>query len=339
MTKRLQNMRAGWLTLLLVCAGVGATSAQNVVLHLRDGDQISGWILSENAQQVVISNTWTKSLSIPVSDIAKREVKEMAMAPPSPKKPTTAPVAPKPKSSPTKVAIAKPVIQHPNKPKGTWHGQINVGTSLILGQTDQEDYSGHANLVYTRPYQSDPKKFFRNTSDLGGEYQKTDGVESANNMHGSNKSDFDLWKRYYAYGYLGAGYDDIQNIDFQYEVGPGGGAHLIQDPNFSLNTELGVTYQTQYNKNAPNLETFYARLAEDFTWEIEKNLKLTENVAFYPDFERGGQYHNDFTTTLSYGFWKHLTLNLTVADHYNTELAAGVDPNEFDFRSSLGFTF
>ncbi|MGH7976682.1 MAG: hypothetical protein ACREC8_08465, partial [Limisphaerales bacterium] len=178
----------------LVCALNHAVSAQQIVLQLKNGDQISGLIISETINQVVISNNWVKALAVPVSDIASREVKTIGKASSIAGKPAAAPV------HAVTAAKSSLKLKSQSKSKETWHGQINVGTSVILSTTDQQDYSGHANFVYTQPYQSNPKQFFRNTSDFGGEYQRTDGQESADNAHASNKSDFDLWKKYYAYG-------------------------------------------------------------------------------------------------------------------------------------------
>ncbi|MDE3066022.1 MAG: DUF481 domain-containing protein [Verrucomicrobiota bacterium] len=333
------NVGVTCLALFVLCSAGGRASAQNVVLQLKNGDQISGLIVSGNARQVVISNAWARAISIPLSEISKRETNKIAMAsPPAPATAGQAAASPQP-TPPAKKIVAAAKSAPKLKVKGTWHGQINLGTSALFGTRDQQDYTGHAQLTYLRPYLNQPKKFFRNTSQLDAEYQRTDGQESANHAYGSNKSDFDLWDRSYAYALAGAGYDDIQKVDFKYQVGPGAGAHLVQHPNFALDTEGGLDYEAQYRRDISNLETFYFRLAEDVTWEIQKNLKLTENVAFYPDMERVGEYHNDFSSTLSYGFWEHLSLNLTVVDHYNTELAPGVDPNQFEVRSSLGFTF
>ena len=66
---------------------------------------------------------------------------------------------------------------------------------------------------------------------------------------------------------------------------------------------------------------------------------MTESFAFYPDIQFPGQFHDDFESTLSYGFWKNLSLNLTVLNTYDTEVAPGVDKNRFEIRSSLGVTF
>lgn len=316
-------------------AAANAASTPIVVLHLKGGDQISGFMVSQSTNEVVISNAWAKVLSIPVSEISSRETKNMPMV-----STPNHPVAKSPAARHTRAIVAlTPSIKTPAKTKGIWHGQFNVGTTIILNSTDQQDYSGHAKIVYVKHYPSYPKKFFRNTTDFGGEYQRTDRQESANHAHISDKSDFDLWDSFYTYGEAGVGYDRIQNIAFQDQVGPGGGFHLIQRPDFALDAEVGATYRQQYNLDAPNLEAFYARLAEDLSWEICRNIKLTEHIAFYPDFENQGQYHNNLISTLSYGLWKNLVVNLTVVDKYNTQLNAGTNPNEFDFRTSLGYKF
>jgi hypothetical protein len=100
-----------------------------------------------------------------------------------------------------------------------------------------------------------------------------------------------------------------------------------------------LDYQFQYRRNTSNLKTLSLRFAENFTWKLLKNLTLTESFAFYPDVDFPGRYHDDFESTLSYGFWKNLSLNLTVLNSYDTEVAPGVDKNRFEIRSSLGVTF
>ncbi|MBU6410908.1 MAG: DUF481 domain-containing protein [Verrucomicrobia bacterium] len=325
---RLPAACCGFILLWAATAG-GKVSAQTVILHLKDGDRISGRIVAETTNQVVLSNAWAGAVSIPLAEISNRET--IKSAPP----PTTSPVAAKPASPPG----ATSSVKQPVKSKGAWHGQANLGLDAIFSTVNSQNYSGSLKLTYERPYLSDPKQFFRNTSQVHGEYQRTDGQESANRADASNKSDFDLSKRFYGYGLFGVGYDDVQHVDFQYQVSPGGGVHVIQGKKFVLNTEGGMDYETQYRRNAATLEMLSARLAEDATWNIRKNMTLSENEAFYPDVQNGGQFRNDWTTTLSYGFWKNLSLNLTVDDHYNSEVAPGVDPNQFEIRSSLGVTF
>lgn len=336
--KKLNHSAAGGgLTLLLLCIFASAASAQQAILHLKSGDKISGVIISENTNLVVISNAWVKALSIPLGEISKREIQKPAKAP-APvvvkAKPKPAPTAP-----PKQIALAQTAKKPNAKPKGKWKGSARVGLDAIVSTTDQQDYSGHLQFVYERPYASNAKKFFRNTSDFDGEYQRTDGEESANHADATDKSDFDIGKTAYGYALFGIGYDDMQKINFKYQIGPGAGIHLIQSKNFTINAEGGMDYSKQFRQDVSDLETLSFRLGEDFTWKIMKNLKLTENLAFYPNIQNDGQFRNNFTSTLSYGFWKNLSLNLTARDDYDTQVAPDVDPNRFEIRSSLGVTF
>ncbi|MGH7952434.1 MAG: DUF481 domain-containing protein [Limisphaerales bacterium] len=335
MKQHLQNMNrlvltSIWLAVLLVCALNNAVSAQEVILHLKSGDKISGLIVSESAGQVVISNAWVRTLSIPRAEISSRELEKGATIPP-----LVSPPQAKPMVATTMKSALKPVT----KSKGKWCGDARLGLDAIASTTDQQDYSGSLKLTYEQPYKSDPKKFFKNTSDFNIEYQRTDGQESANRACASNKSDFDIGKKSYGYSLFGVAHDYVQKIDAQYQISPGGGVHLIKQPNFVMNLEGGMDYQYQYRMDTPNLETFSFRLAEDITWIIQKNLKLTENLAFYPNVEDNGQFRNDFQSVLSYGFWKNLSVNLTALDCYDTQVAADVDRNRFEIRSSLGITF
>lgn len=213
-----------------VCLLAGSASAQATILHLKNGDRISGLIASKNANRVVISNAWVKALSIPLSEIASFQTNKTATAPASAHPATKGRLAAR---RARVIAALKPSVIVPAKLIGIWHGQINIGTSIILSRVEQRDCSVHAKFVYQRPYQGNPKKFFRNTIRFGGEYQRTDNHDSANHAHFDDKADFDLWNSFYAYGQDGVGYDRIQNIDFQDRVGPGG-APFGSAPKFGL---------------------------------------------------------------------------------------------------------
>lgn len=332
----------GCFTLFLVLIGTYPGAAQNAILQLKSGDQVSGVIISVGTNQLVISNAWAGVLSVPVAQIAGCKAGtnppiEMIAAIPAPATNEPAKVA----LAGTKPAVSKPAPAPAAKPKGAWHGQINVGLDSLIAATSQQDYFGKFKLTYLKPYQSNPKHFFRNTTQVSGQYQRTDGKQSANRANGNNKTDFDLAGSYYGYSSAGVGFDEVNKIDLQYQVGPGLGRHMIQTDDTALDFESGVDYETQYRRDADNLESFFLRLAEDWDWKIKKNLKLSQKFAFYPNLEpvNAGQYRFDFSSTLSYGFWENLTLDLTLDDSYNTEVVTGVQRNEFEARISLGATF
>lgn len=343
-TNRLRFVICRLTILFLALAGGGQALAQNAVLKLRSGDTISGVLVSVGTNQLVISNAWAGRLSVPVSQIA--DCKAGTNVPASvvvaidfakTNEPATALVTgDQPAISEQKHASASPA-----KPKQKWRGQVNVGLDALASTKTQQSYFGKLKLTYLKPYHSESKKFFRNTTQLSGQYQRTDGQESANRASGNNKTDFDLTGTYYGYSSAGAGYDKVRKIDFQYQVGPGLGKHLIRTDEAALNLESGIEYEAQYRQDAADLESFFLRLAEDWDWKIRKNLGFSEKFAFYPNLEPvdAGQYRFDFTSTLSYGFWQNLSLDLTLDNSYNTQVVQGVERNEFEARLPLGATF
>jgi len=349
-----------------------ATSAQTVALKLRNGDRISGNIISENTNQVVFSNAWTKEISIPLAEILSRETNALPavtnvttaattnLAPTTktntlPTPATNPPVVVKPIAVPVPV----PVVVATPKPKARafkdWHGDAQVGMDVGINQNNRELYYGRFKVTYApvsdgvSPGNSKLIDRFRNTFEYNASYGTvttdkpgggTETKVSANQMNGSSKTDFDiaLGKRAFVYNLAGAGYDEIRKIDFRYEIGPGIGYHLFAHSNFVMNIEAGLNYQAQYFQNNTETERVYYRFAEDFTWKISKRLTLDEKFEIFPEvgFE---EYRMRFESNLRYWLLENISFNLTVLDTYDTQAAPNVDKNDLQIRSSVGVKF
>jgi putative salt-induced outer membrane protein YdiY len=345
-----------WALGCAIFALVNSVQAQSVILHLRTGDRIAGTIVSETTNSLTISNLWIKELAVPLAQIERRE----AILTNAPATATTNAISSTAATSTTTnqpsvttpgtnaVVVAKSgsVITTntppaPLKPSWwkRWKGDASIGTDLIYGARDTELLRGHLALTYSQPYQSDPKKFFRNVLTYDAEYGQTDHVLSANRMDGSSKTDFDLTKRVYVYNLARAGYDEVRKIDFGYEVGPGAGYHLFTLTNFVMNVELGGNYQAQYFADRTTSKNFYLRLAEDFNWKINKQMSLVEKLEFFPQVNNIDQYRARFETTFSQSLFANFSLNLTLLNLYDTHPASGVSRNEVQIRSSIGVKF
>jgi putative salt-induced outer membrane protein YdiY len=67
--RRFRN--CGWL--LLVWVAFLSVRAETVVLHLRSGDRLTGTIVSETTNQVTVLTAWNEKVTVPTSEIQKRE--------------------------------------------------------------------------------------------------------------------------------------------------------------------------------------------------------------------------------------------------------------------------
>lgn len=330
---------------------VATAYSQVVTFHLRTGERLTGVIISENTNSVSVSNIWTKELSIPLAQIEKRETNVVATALLlSPKQ--TEVVATNAATSTTNLlaklaatnsaaaasAISKTNLPTKPKPK-LWHGEVRLGMDLLYGAVDRQIYNGRVKLTYAKPYPHTPSKFFRNTIDYLVEYGKADDVLSANRMEGSEKIDFDVGKKVFVYNVLAAGYDEIRKIDLRYELGPGVGYHLLALTNFVMNVEGGINYQVQERSVGEDVENFYFRLAEDFTWKINPKMTLTEKFEFFPRVNAFGEYRARFEGTLAFPLLKYISLNVSLIDLYDTQPAPTVSRNELQIRSAVVVTF
>lgn len=368
---------------LLFVLSILPASAQTIALKLRNGDRLSGIIISENTNQVVFSNAWTKQITIPLAEILSRETNAATTTKPAvvaktnvaPAAKTNAVAAPATNPpavvKPVAVPVPVPVVVAPPKPKPRafkdWHGDVQVGADVGLGETQRELYHSRFKVTYApvsngeTPGSSKLIDRFRNTFEYNAAYgtitsERNVGGNtvkerklSANLMNGSSKTDFDIavGKRAFVYNLAGAGYDEIRRIDFRYEVGPGIGYHVFTRTNFVMNAEVGLNYQAQRLWSKRNSLTprdyvwnrrLYYRFAEDLTWKISKRFTFDEKFEIFPEVSFD-DYRMRFESNLRYWLFENLSFNLTVLDTYDTQAAKGVDKNDLQIRSSVGVKF
>ena len=344
MTRRSRN--SGWVLAGLWLAGAGLfAQAQLISLELKTGDRITGQILSESTNRLVLSNAWARELSIPVAEILKRTplpaAQELVTVTNG-----ALPVAQTIPLMPAAVTTNSSFFTAPAMKN--WHGDLLVGTDLTFSERNRQVYSARAKLIYTRDRfrsvleydASYGRSQFAQTVVVNGqpttqETQQTD----ANRMNGVLKTDYDLTRKTYLYNLGSMGYDEIRKIDLRYEIGPGLGYRFVQQTNFFINTEGGASYQKEERSDGTELGNFFFRLAQNATWKITPRLSWDEKFEYMPRVADVKEYRMRFESNLRYTLLANVFVNLSVIDIYDTMPANGVTPNDLQFRSSVGVKF
>lgn len=342
-----------WLGCLCPALLFPLNAASPVVLHLRNGDRLTGEIVSEDPARLTLTNSLLGRFSIPLTAIARRE---------SPTNTAVAKTVPVPAATNSAAPSLPPAMQRKlddlqtlfvtggisadefqrqrtklisppqlAKPKH-WTAEVFAGLDLLYSEKDRQLYTGRAKLAYT-------KAPLRNNIDYLFTYGWTDGELTANRMDGWMKTDWDLTPRSYVYNLAGAGYDEIRLVDWRYEVGPGLGYHLFKRTNFVLRAEAGFHYQVQDFEGGREEKTYNQRLAQDLRWNIGANFSFDEKVEYFPSLEDLHSYRLRTEANLRYWLKSNLSLNLTVIDTYETSTARGVGQNDLQIRSSIGVKF
>lgn len=332
-------------TVFFVCVFFNTARAENIVLYLKSGDKITGFVVSEYTNRVVLSNSWAKVLSVPLTEIQRREIVAAV---------GTNVLAGTNAIAKLKMKLASTNAEPPRLFKH-WKGQAEVGVDLTDSTIQQQTYHGSFNLTYEHPYASKSNLFFRNTTDFLAEYGKTEQtvqttngsgqtvstpikVTSANQIGGSDKTSFDLSRRWYVFNLGGAGYDQIRGINLQVEDGPGAGYHLLTATNLTMNLESGVNYQIQNRSDDTHIRDVFFREAENLNWKLTPRTRFSESFEFYPrvNFD---EYRTRLEATLSYNLWRYVYLNLSVRDSYDTDPVPSTSANELLVHSALGIKF
>ena len=292
--------------------------AQNVQFKLRNGDRVSGEIISETAEGLTLKTPWGGTVGIPAKEIVSGNI--VFVPPPSVPPAVLTPVA---TPSTPQTARAK---------SHKWVGEIQAGVDLLFSEKNRQLYSGRVKITHTYSR-------MRNLFDYQFAYGETDDEMTDNRMLGSLKTDQELTRRVYLYNLGGAGYDAVRKIDFQWEAGPGVGYHWVKHTNLVFNTEAGMNYQAQYLEDNLKKEIVYVRLAEDATWRINAKVSLDEKFEFFPSTENFADYRMRFESNLRYAIVNNLSFIATVLDSYETQTARGVPQNDLQIRSSIGVKF
>lgn len=323
-----------WFAVLILFAVPRPALAVNVVVQLRNGDRITGELVAQETNHVVVSTSWAGKLALPLDTIGGlRTATGKDLLPPP-----AAPAAPPP-SQPETVVAAKPKVPTPAAAPKRLRTSVQLGSSLLYGARDQQVLYARVKSSYEKPYAHDAKKFFRTLADYSADYGETEEIQSANRMTASLKTDFDLGTKSYCYNVGSGGYDETRKIDLHYEIGPGMGYHLVKRPTFEFDLEGGLNYQAQFRSAGGNPDSLYVRAGEDTTWKLNSRLSFSKKFEFFVNSEEPEQFRFRLDATASYKVIENLSLNLSVLDQYDTDPAPKVDENEVQIRSSVGITF
>jgi len=333
---------APWLALLILALEMGGSSARaaQLILHLKNGDRLTGTLSEENTNRVVLTTPYLGKVEVPLGEIARREslpepppAAVSAPAPAAPATPQPLPVEPK-KAKNTKgpMSPGNPEAMTIAATPSHWKHDLRLGLNLRYSAKDsQEFWAGYKSTYGKQP--------LRHIFDLNFRHGRTEGILSANSLAGSGKTEYQLSPKTYWFGLAGGGYDEVRRIDAQFEIGPGLGVELLKLTNFVWKTEAGFSFREQYRADKTHETDYSLRVAEIFGWRMWGKLMADAKIEFYPDLGEIGEYRFRLESTLRYPVSERLSLNLDAINLYDTQPAQLVEKNDFQVRSSVGVSF
>ncbi|MDX9787392.1 MAG: DUF481 domain-containing protein [Desulfobacterales bacterium] len=239
---------------LLIC---GTVSADEV--WLKNGDRLTGKVLSLEAGIIVISTAYAGDVSINWAEVLNLKTEEPIRVVLSDETNVQGRVQPgeggkisvtaDKLDAPVSMDLANVTVINP-KPLLRTTLRSNLGASITSGNTDREDFYADVEFV---------SRTTQNRYTIGGLYRRaeSENVKTEDKTMGYMQYDHFFWEKWYAYANTSAEQDDFKDLDLRYNLGAGLGYQFIESERTNLSLEGGVSYVNE-NYNIGEDDSFTA---------------------------------------------------------------------------------
>src|ERR1017187_7407095 len=298
-------LAVGFLSLLCYSASLQAEQ-----FTLKNGDHLSGAIVSMDGKKLVLKTTYAGDVSIDWAEVSefssdkqplvvtkadKQLVSGMVAAEGTDVLVTTAQgVQRVPRADVT--TMRSPADQaayekslHPGMLED-WTGGGNFGFALARGNSQTTNLA----LGFNALRKTSTDAWIVNAASIYSTDDKL-GITSANSFGGLIRYDHNINKKLFAYGVFSGMYDTLQLLNYRFMPGGGLGYHAIDSKTTTLDLlgGLGYTRESYYNGTVNNLLT--ATLGDEFSHKFTATTSITQNLYSLPSLNDTSNYRVNFS--------------------------------------------
>ena len=338
------------LVLCLLGCSVLAGAEQ---VTLKNGDRLSGSIVSMDDKKLVINTSYAGDVSIDWSEVSeftsdkplvitRTDQQRLSGTVSTQGQEVVITTAQGPQTLPlTDVSTMRsPADQaayekslHPGMLQG-WAGGGSFGFALARGNSQTTNLA----LAFDAQRKTATDAWVIDAASIYSTDANT-STTTANSFQGLIRYDHNLTKRIFAYGAFAGTYDELQNLNYRIMPGAGLGFHAIASDRTTLDLLGGLGYtQESYSTGLVN-HLFTATLGDEFAYKLFKSTTVIQNLYYLPALNHTSIYHinGNFGIATKINGW--LTSNLNFNDRYNSAPVLMNKKNDVLFTAGLGFTF
>lgn len=322
--------------LAALAATTAAASADQIVF--KNGDKVTGKITTMEGGKMKIASAVAGEITVDIKDISTfstdapidirtadgKTVKVQAAAA----------EADQIKAGDEVIAFAN--ITKINPPPEVWTGALVVAGTLARGNThnDSLDVTIDATLRRNNPTAND-------RTSLNGEYNlgREQGVTTTDNWLAAGKYDKFLNEKMYVYGLMKVEHDRIADLNYRLSPGVGVGYQWVEKPDFSFNTEAGLSYVYEDFIHSGSDDHIAARLAYHLTKKLNDKVGVFHNMEFLPAFEDPGDYNMTTDAGIRADLTDKMFAQFRVEWKRDSTPAAGSLKNDLMYSLGVGWKF
>ncbi|HMD83320.1 MAG TPA: DUF481 domain-containing protein [Terriglobia bacterium] len=350
-------MRRIRLAVLLVVILAPTVLADQITL--KNGDRITGAIISSDAKTLVIKTDYADAVTIKWDFVQKIESSQPLYVGTKGGQVIVGPVT----TSDSKLAVATkesgsvPVdkadvtslrnadeqknaeaaldrLQHPHL-GDLWGGTFDTGVGLVRGNSDSTNFTFGLNAV--RASTRDKILLYSNSA---FSRSAVNGVSSttAQSIAGGVRYDLNVSNKAFGFGTVDLFNDRFQDLDLRTVIGAGGGYHAVKNKNTTFDLLVGGTFDREFFKSF-NRSSAEVLLGETLTHKFLASSAFNESVFFYPNMSSTGNYRSTISLGLVTKLTKLLSWQTSFNDYYLSDPPAGKKSNDLLFSTGLRLTF
>ena len=339
----------------VLCLMVFSILSRAEQVTLKNGDRLTGAIVSMDGKKLVVHTSYAGDVSIDWGEVSQFTSEKPLVVTRTDKQVLSGPVTTEGQNVMITTAQGKQTLTladvsamrspadqaayekslHPGMLEG-WAGGGSFGFALARGNSETTNLALGFNAK---------RKTTKDTwvVDLASIYSTDEKLNAttANSFQGLIRYDRNLTKRLFAYAAFAGGYDELQDLNYRIVPNGGLGFHAIATERTTLDLLGGFGYTRESYSTTPVLvnNLFTATLGDEFAYKWFKNTTIIQNLYYLPALNNTSIYHitGNFGIATKLNGW--LTSNLNFNDRYNSAPVLGNKNNDVLFTAGVGFTF
>jgi putative salt-induced outer membrane protein YdiY len=369
-------MRRGLICLAVIVMGAPLARADQVTL--RNGDRLTGKIVTGDGKTLLLKTEFTGDVTIQWDAITSMESSEdvyltlkdgtklagkittqdgkFVVASPAAAAAAASNVAPAGKDSVVAVRndaeqkaydLAAERMAHP-KFTYFWGGLLDTGLALTRGNSSTTTFTLASKAVRETP--RDKLTLYGNYI-YGKDSSTPPDRTTANALNAGIRGDLNLTPKVFVFAFADYQTNTLQHLDLRQVYGGGFGYHVIKTERTIFDVFGGLAYERdafgEYVLLGPPIEiipasntnSLAAVMGEEFDIKLNKRNTFTERLSLYPNLTRGGDFRSQFDSTLVTQFKAWLSWQITFSDSYINYPPPGLKANDLLLSTGLRVTW
>lgn len=274
-------------------------------IYLINGDRVSGTIISETDNNIVVETEALGEVSIHRKSV-ERIVTEAEL----------------------EAATVK------EEKQADWKRNIAIGFSKATGNTQNSQRTVALDMN---------RKTGQDEFTMKGSYyySSSDRKMNSQKWYSIIRYAYSFWdKAWYNFYKLEADHDRFANIDYRLIPALGIGYWFSDTPDWKAMVEVAIGFQnTNFRDDTKDKNEAILVPRAFLEKKIFDTTTISEDITLYPSLEESGDYRLHSETTLNTALNEHLSLQLSFIDDYNSNPPGNTKKNDTRFITSLTYSF